>query len=82
VEQRPSERRALRALAILSMNDPQFLREARTDLEGTLETYGFVLDDQEMEEARTYLAQHGRDVTDEYIVRDLRARALHAESRW
>jgi hypothetical protein len=47
-----------------------------------LETYGFVLDDQEMEEARTYLAQHGRDVTDEHIVRDLRARALHAESRW
>ena len=82
MEQRPSERRALRALAILSMNDPEFLRGARTELEGTLETYGFALDDREMEEARTYLDQRGREVTDEQIVQDMRARALHAESRW
>ncbi len=82
MEQRPVERRALRALAILSMNDPQFLREARTDLEGTLETYGFALNDQEMGEARTYLARYGPEVPDEAIVRNLTAQALHAESRW
>jgi hypothetical protein len=82
VEQRPLERRALRAVAILSMNDPQFLREARTYLEGALETYGFALNDEEMEEARTYLARYDPDVPDEAIVRDLTAQALHADSRW
>jgi hypothetical protein len=82
VEQRPVERRALRALAILSMNDPLFLREARTDLEGTVERYGFSLYDQEMEEARTFLAEQGPDVTDEAIVQELKIRAYHADARW
>jgi hypothetical protein len=35
-----------------------------------------------MEEARSYLDQRGREVTDEQIVQDMKARALHAESRW
>lgn len=67
------------ALAILSIHEPDFLRGARTDLEGTLETYGFALNDQELERARNYLAQYGSDVTDEEITENLKS---PVERRW
>lgn len=70
------------ALAILSVHDPDFLRGARTDLEGTLETYGFALNDQEMDRAKSFLAEFGSEVTDEAIVQALEAPGGEAERRW
>jgi hypothetical protein len=46
---------ALTALTILAVHDEQFRRGLWDDLEGTLERYGFALNDQEMVQVRNFI---------------------------
>jgi hypothetical protein len=45
---------ALNALATLAVADPRFVADAFADLEGTLASYGFTLNEQEMEIVRDF----------------------------
>jgi hypothetical protein len=72
------------ALAILSINDVQFLSAVRTDLESTLWRYGFALSPEEMDEARQYLTD-GATLSDEAIIQGLREQIESPEdarARW
>ncbi len=46
---------ALRALTILAVHDEQFRLGLWGDLEGTLERYGFALNDREMAQVRNFV---------------------------
>jgi len=46
---------ALRALTILAVHDEQFRLGLWDDLDGTLERYGFALNDQEMAQVRNFV---------------------------
>jgi hypothetical protein len=46
---------ALRALTILAVHDEEFRREMWDDPEGTLERYGFALNDTEMAQVSNFL---------------------------
>jgi hypothetical protein len=45
----------LRALTILAVHDEQFRREMWDDLEGTLNRYGFALNDPELEQVNNFI---------------------------
>ncbi len=57
---------ALTALTILAVHDEQFRRGLWDDLEGTLERYGFALNDQEMVQVRNFIYAV-RDSVDEAL---------------
>ncbi len=61
---------ALRALTILAVHDEQFRLGLWDDLEGTLERYGFALNDQEMAQVRNFIYAV-RDSVDEAIISSL-----------
>jgi hypothetical protein len=62
---------ALRALTILAVHDEQFRHGLWDDLEGTLERYGFALNDQEMVQVRNFIYAV-RDSVDEALFSGLR----------
>jgi hypothetical protein len=61
---------ALSALTILAVHDEQFRLGLWDDLEGTLERYGFALNDQEMAQVRNFIYAV-RDSVDEAIISSL-----------
>jgi hypothetical protein len=63
---------ALRALTILAVHDDEFRRGMWDDPEGTLTRYGFVLNDQEMEQVRNFVFTV-RDSLDEELFASLTA---------
>ena len=72
---------AARAVAIVSLNEPQFLSGLREDPESALWNYGFALSPQETASIRQFFGDRGRDLSDE-DVRDLIRRSGQLERRF
>jgi hypothetical protein len=74
---------ALMAVATLSINDPQFLNDLRTNLEATLWRYGFALSPQEMQETRNYF-ETNTGLSDQAIIDNLGEQVESGEEfyRW
>jgi hypothetical protein len=56
---------ALKALTVLAVHDDEFRRRIWEDLEGTLESYGFVLNGREIEQIRNFIDAVDSSIKDE-----------------